>query len=238
MRTSSPLLPALTSISVYVAYLVFQFWSHTYLYGDELNKRSAKLSTVIREKRQRHRERVCTSLHSASFHNHNAPTQLAPSLGPELSSSASATMLIPPRRPFVASESSLSLPNSDETSAVQRTDICSSRSTGMEKSPSLSPGILHLNPQSTVRIVPHGPVPGGIPMAHAMTRESTMDSGITYTEDMMFCSSCERQEPSQEIIVVPTQHSPKEPQLSWFVTILTMILVTGVSLHVLWLNFR
>ncbi|KAJ3512673.1 hypothetical protein NLJ89_g3395 [Agrocybe chaxingu] len=87
---------------IYLAYLLFQLWSHTYLYKDQHNKKSHRLSAVIKEKRIRRKAKnqaipltqsegkVIADL--AGHDNHVLDPPNLPYAGPPLSSTSTATL--------------------------------------------------------------------------------------------------------------------------------------------------
>ncbi|CAA7266985.1 unnamed protein product [Cyclocybe aegerita] len=87
---------------IYLAYLLFQLWSHTYLYKDQHNKKSHRLSAIIKEKRIRRKAKnraipltqtggKVTADH-AGHDNHVLDPPNPPYILPPLSSTSTATL--------------------------------------------------------------------------------------------------------------------------------------------------
>ncbi|KAF8905112.1 Sodium/calcium exchanger protein-domain-containing protein [Gymnopilus junonius] len=183
---------------IYLAYMLFQLWSHTYLYNDQHNKKSNRLSTVLKEQRAIRK--------NCPYTPHRSPQNSAVDLS-RLSTESSS--LDPPRRPFVSSPLSSS---SDVT-------LSSRPGSTSEKDAYSSPGM------TTVRLV--APEMGGVPMSRNSTA-STVNS--------IACSSTVSVESSVASVEEQLPPPPKQPQLSWFLTILLLIVVTGaVAVTVDWL---
>ncbi|KAF8950403.1 hypothetical protein BDZ97DRAFT_1219503 [Flammula alnicola] len=74
---------------IYLAYLLFQLWSHSHLYNDQHNKKSNRLSVALREQR----------MHRKLKHNQSIPLKRTDSQT-DISTRNEAEILGPPRRSF------------------------------------------------------------------------------------------------------------------------------------------
>ncbi|KAF8149896.1 Sodium/calcium exchanger protein-domain-containing protein [Crassisporium funariophilum] len=204
---------------IYVAYLLFQLWSHTHLYGDQHNKKSSRLSSVIREKQARRKRKA------------RPPTLPLGDSQPGRSRATNDPISIPldpPRRPYASpSPSPLSSTFSSESDITLASPVESTHKSGY-----VSPGF------TTVRLVPEAPLMvGRASVAQGMSRNSAFSSA----ESSALSSLDERYELQSPALprtdtADSTLMARKEPELSWVLTILLMVFVTGaVAITVDWL---
>ena len=135
---------SLTLRVVYLAYMLFQLWSHTYLYNDKHNKKSNRLSTVLKEQRAIRK--------NCPYTGQRTP-QCSSTEVNRISSESSSLSLDPPRRPFASSP----------LSSTSDVTLSSRSGSSFEKEPYSPPGI------STVRLVAPAPDMGGVPMRRNST---------------------------------------------------------------------
>ncbi|KAF9524823.1 Sodium/calcium exchanger protein-domain-containing protein [Crepidotus variabilis] len=180
-------------ILIYVAYLIFQLWSHSHLYNDRYNKKSNRLSSIMLKEKQIRK--------NSKSQNVNYLSSL------ELNRSTSADSLIPPQPPYLSSQTSSS-------SEITLTNCSES----MEQ--------LQFPNGSTVRLVQ---VDGAGPWKSSNLSHS--DSGFTNNP-----GSAAFQTPQEESTPEDAIPQPRPPKMSWFLTILLLISVTGaVAVTVDWL---
>ncbi|KAH9481405.1 Vacuolar calcium ion transporter [Psilocybe cubensis] len=182
-----------------VLLFIFQLWSHTYLYNDQHNKKSNRLSAVLRGKRAARMTQYPPNLTQASESHIDVYKQ-----------ANEAFSLDPPRRPYASTP----LSSSSDITMHERVDIHLDH-------------VAHIPPKnSTVRLV-NGPE--GVPMSRKTSYGSSMRSTSSGTSP----SILKEPEPESSVTDIPPQ---KEPQLSWFLTIFLLIIVTGaVAITVDWL---
>ncbi|KDR76277.1 hypothetical protein GALMADRAFT_139997 [Galerina marginata CBS 339.88] len=192
---------AIVLLFIYVAYLLFQLWSHTYLYNDQHDKKSNKLSTVIKEKRA-HRK----------LHDHGNHMKRHESRAEAETIVHEPLPLDPPRRPFVSSP----LSSSSSITLTSRSE------TPSEKAAYFPPGA------STVRLDHEM---GGVPMSRYSAHSSnTVFSSSTSAEQIRTQSN------DAMFKEASLSAEKKKPQMSWFLTIFLLIVVTGaVAVTVDWL---
>jgi Ca2+:H+ antiporter len=217
--------PFSLKFTVYVGYLVFQLWSHTHLYNDQHNKKSNRLSATFREKRTRRKQKHTAaalgmplmqteSLPDLLHHRHQHHGQ---------SQSLDALPLNPPRRPFAASTISSRSSHSDITLSSRTESVTPSR---MEKAPYLNFSSNRLRSGSTSRMVSSELSMGGYPMTRDNNSSGLSSNSTVYNHEgeptLMAVEMDESDLPSANF------GSKKEPQLSWFLTIFLLVVVTGV----------
>lgn len=186
---------------VYLAYLLFQLWSHTYLYNDEHDKKSNRLSAAIRDKR----------FHTTRHHQ-DIPLQRTVSQS-EISFQEGPIANDSLRRPYKISPLSSSVTNATPTAQSGRE---------IAEEPRYPPDTStdHL----TFDL-------GGYPMSRESSFNTSGFSGTTcsnssYTSHDVKASRVEAVtpvEPGPEIL-------KQAPKMSWFLTLFLLIIVTGVCI--------
>ncbi|KAF8199545.1 Sodium/calcium exchanger protein-domain-containing protein [Pholiota molesta] len=186
---------------IYLAYLLFQLWSHTYLYNDEYNQKSNKHSATMRHQRGPHRKAshqaipVKRTLSQADISLEEIPilsSRRRPSTT-SLSTTSDQTMYNKSERPFEKE---------------------------IRRPPSIS--MIHLGCE------------GGYPMS----RGSSLNSSGFSSDGIAFAPcDLEVEQKCSVPLDSPTPEIPKKaPQLSWFLTLFLLIVVTGaVAVTVDWL---
>lgn len=214
----------LTRYLVYIGYLVFQLWSHTHLYNDEHNKKSNRHSSAFREKRTRKKQKHAAAAYAMPLkQTESLPDilhhryQRQPHSQPQTFDAA--LPLSPPRKPFAASTIS-SRSSHSEIALSSR----AGSPPGMEKAPYLSSSSLRSG--STSRVVSSELSMRGYPMVRDNNSSGFSSSSTVYNHEG---------EPTLMDVERPESDSPsadfggkKEPQLSWFLTIFLLVVVTGV----------
>ncbi|KJA22921.1 hypothetical protein HYPSUDRAFT_66669 [Hypholoma sublateritium FD-334 SS-4] len=182
---------------IYLAYLLFQLWSHTYLYNDEHNKKSSRLSDAMRRKPV-----LRTS------HNQDA-MPLKYCFNQSDISLVDLPKNNPPRRPYRVSPLSSSLSDTGITNETSRS------------------------------IMEEPRFPPGTSKRYPMSRESSFNSSGFSSESSGFPFhdyDTLRDESSLADHPSPHETPKKAPQMSWFLTLLLLVLVTGaVAVTVDWL---
>ncbi len=177
---------------VYLAYLLFQLWSHTYLYNDEHNNKSNKLSAAIRRK---------PVLRTTSYDQQDA-IPLKYSFNHSDISLHELSKNIPPRRPYKVSPLSTTLSDTGITS------------------------------EGNASILEEPRFPLGTSKRWPMSRESSFTSSGFSSESSGFpFHDYDTLRNEANLADRPIHEIPKKaPQLSWFLTLLLLVLVTGVLL--------
>ncbi|PPQ67527.1 hypothetical protein CVT25_006068 [Psilocybe cyanescens] len=179
---------------IYLSYLLFQLWSHTYLYNDQHNRKSNRLSAVLRGKRTTRKSQYQLNLSQGSESHVDVYRE-----------ANEAFSLDPPRRPFATTP----LSSSSEVTINDRFDSPSEQSA-------------YIPPRSSTVRLANGA--GGEPMS----RNSSLSSSMLSTSSAAHSIGKE----TEHIV----NRSAKEPQMSWFLTIFLLIIVTGaVAVTVDWL---
>ena len=206
-------------LSVYIAYLLFQLWSHSHFYDDQYDKKSSRLSSVIKEKNASRKERRISMARTESMQSDysKAPderlkersisferTESQPDFGKMVND---PSLLYPPRPPYL-NPSPLS--SSSELTVSIPTDTT-------EK------GVYFRTRPPTLRLASGSSVP--------MLRDSSNRySGYSSAESTLNFIPDERpEERSPTVAEAPSFPMKKQPRLSWTLTVLLLVLVTGVS---------
>ena len=214
---------------VYVAYLLFQLWSHSHLYDDQYDKKSSRLSSVIKEKNAHRKERRISMARTESIQSDFSKvpderlkdrisslerTESQPDVAKTVNDPSGST-LYPPRRPFVTHSP---LSSSSELTVSIPTDTIAEKGVYFQARP------------ATVRLASGS----SIPMVRNSSKRS---SGYSSAESTVSFGLDEKHdhERSPPVVEPPSFPTRKQPQLSWTLTVLLLILVTAVS-SVLWLN--
>lgn len=177
--------------SVYLAYLLFQLWSHTYLYNDEHNKKSSRLSAAMRRK---------PVLRTTNYNQDTMPLKY--NFNQSDISLDEFPKTIPPRRPYRVSPLSSSLSDTGITNEASRS------------------------------IMEEPRFPLGTSKRYPMSRESSFNSSGFSSESSGFpFHDYDTLRNESSLADRPSHEIPKKaPQMSWFLTLLLLVLVTGVSL--------
>ncbi|KAF9485205.1 hypothetical protein BDN70DRAFT_871602 [Pholiota conissans] len=186
---------------IYIAYLLFQLWSHTHLYNDEHNKKSNKHSTTMRQQR---------------LHGKSSQSSLSKRPPSQAEISLEELPVFAQRRSYTASSSGLS-----EQTIYNNSERPFNKE--IRRPPSIS--VIHLGGNDGL---------GGYPMS----RESSFNSSGFSSASTSFVPL----EPESEQKLPSPPNSPgfevkkKVPQMSWFLTLFLLIIVTGaVAVTVDWL---
>ncbi|KAF5327153.1 hypothetical protein D9619_004894 [Psilocybe cf. subviscida] len=217
-------------IFIYVGYLIFQLWSHTHLYNDQHNKKSDRLSASFRDKRTRRKQKhAASALGMPLKQTESLPDLLHHRQQHQSYAQAfdAALPLNPPRRPFAASTISSRSSHSDIVLS-SRTDS----PLGIQRAPYFSTSSLRSG--STSRVVSSEISLGGYSMTRDNNSSGLSNSSTVYNHEgerlMTAVEMSASDVPSADI------GGKKEPQLSWFLTIFLLVVVTGsVAVTVDWL---
>ncbi|RXW21273.1 hypothetical protein EST38_g4586 [Candolleomyces aberdarensis] len=214
-------------VTIYIAYLAFQLWSHTHLYHDKHNPKSSRLPAT----QNISAEKAAAYLSARS----KSTFQSCKNFGDFDSirnSGSNSKKLTPPRRPFVSSiYTNGSRLRHSSTTIVSSPEI-ESRYDPAHKYQQIEtraeiPGTMRLLHSDDGRI-------DGLP--RRMSREETIDvtsspipsptSTVAYTEfgEVERTSASSSGGGDDETIGKPKS---KEPQLSWFLTVLLLLTVTA-----------
>lgn len=210
------------TLPVYIAYLLFQLWSHSHFYDDQYDKKSSRLSSVMKEKHANRKERRISMARTESIQSDfsKLPDERLKDRTTSLEriesqpdftmmvNAPSTSTLYPPRRPFVnpsplssSSELTLSIPSPTDTIVDK--------------------GVYFQTRPVTLRLASGTSVP--------MVRDSSKRySGYSSAESTLNFGPDERPDPERSPTVAEYPNR-KEPQLSWTLTVLLLVLVTAVS---------
>ncbi|KAF9048630.1 Sodium/calcium exchanger protein-domain-containing protein [Panaeolus papilionaceus] len=177
---------------IYIAYLVFQLWSHSHLYEDQRNnKKSNRLTTVIKEQNinRKERARLASSMSRSDSQGDKALYDNCFSLDP-------------PRRPFASS------PCSSSTDLAQQfSDAPAAR--------------------------PYASFP---PDASNAARNTVYRDSVRNRSGTSVAFSQDGYVSDDQVPLRPPHPPTRKPELSWFLTLLLLITVTGtVAIVVDWL---
>jgi Ca2+:H+ antiporter len=213
-------------LPVYIAYLLFQLWSHSHLYDDQYDKKSSRLSSVIKEKNASRKERRISMARTESMQSDfsKAPDE-RPSLKerptsfertesqPEFEKMVNDPGMLypPPRRPFL---------NPSPLSSSSELTLSIPTDTTAEK------GVYFQTRPPTLRLASGSTVP--------MLRDSSNRySGYSSESTVNFIPDEKLEERSPTVVDAPLFPIRKQPQLSWTLTVLLLVLVTAVSSSVM-----
>jgi Ca2+:H+ antiporter len=238
---------------VYIAYLLFQLWSHSHFYDDQYDKKSSRLSSVMKEKNANRRERRISLGRTESMQSDvsrmpderlkdlrdirerrismvrtdsiqsdvsRAPDERFKDRSssfdriesqPDFKTANDPGTLYPPRRPFAAPSP---LSSGSELTLSPIDTIADSK------------GIYFQTRPPALRLASGTSVPLVRETSRRYSGYSSADSTVNFLVD-------DRLEPerSPTIVEAPLLRLPvkKEPQLSWTLTVLLLVLVTAVS---------
>ena len=209
-------------LPVYIAYLLFQLWSHSHLYDDQYDKKSSRLSSVIKEKNASRRERRISMARTESMQSDT--TKAADERPKERPISFERTesqpdfvkmvndpsMLYPPRRPYLN-------PSSFSSSSELTLPIPSPIDTSTEK------GVYFQTRPPTLRLASGSSVPMLRDSSNCYSGYINADSTANFIPDERL------DERSPTVVDFPMNPIKKQPQLSWTLTVLLLVLVTAVS---------
>lgn len=216
-------------LPVYIAYLLFQLYSHSHLYDDQYDKKSSRLSSVIKEKSASRKERRISMARTESFQSDftKVPDERPNFNLKERPTSFERTesqldfvkmvndpgMLYPPldgRRPFLnpspltsSSELTLSIPSPTDATAEK--------------------GVYFQTRRPTLRLATGSSVPMVRDSSNGYSGYSSADSTVNFIPDERL------EERSPTVVDAPLFPIRKQPQLSWTLTVLLLVLVTAVS---------
>lgn len=211
-----PMCPSLTRyLLVYGGYLVFQLWSHSYLYSDVHNRQSpvfaareSKLTRSFHDLPMESRQRDADDfLPNSSFGDNSRSADNATLPHPVRYPVYSSPSLSQSRRPSV-SQFTLSSPDTTNNSRIALNG--------------------HYG-ESTVRLVPPA---GGCPMGRVNSGRSTSSSNT-----MIYTGSQDGSEKIESPIDISqdgevkdhARDTPREPRIGLFLVVLVLVIVTVVS---------
>lgn len=210
-------------LSVYIAYLLFQLWSHSHLYDDQYDKKSSRLSSVIKEKNASRKERRISMARTESIQSDfsKAPDERLKEHPISLERTESQPEFVkmvndpgmlypPPRRPFLnpsplssSSELTLSIPSPTDTIGEK--------------------GVYFQTRPPTLRLASGSSVPMLRDSSNRYSGYSSADSTVNFIPDEKL------DDRSQAVVEAPSFPIKKQPRLSWTLTVLLLVLVTAVS---------
>jgi Ca2+:H+ antiporter len=211
-------------LTVYISYLAFQLWSHTYLYHDKHNPKSSRLPAT----QNISAEKAAAYLSARSKSTFQSCKNFG-DLDSIRSFGRNSKKLTPPRRPFVSSiYTNGSRLRQSSTATVSSPDpehrYDPTHKYQHIEAQSETPGTIRFKHSDDTRI-------DGLP--RRMSREETVDitsspmpsptSTVTYTE----FGEMEQTSTSGDDETIGKPNS-KEPQLSWCLTALSLLIVTAV----------
>ncbi|PPR00789.1 hypothetical protein CVT24_000754 [Panaeolus cyanescens] len=175
---------------IYIAYLVFQLWSHSHLYDDQRNnKKSNRLTTVIKERNTHRKERArlaASLLHSDSQDDGGKITN------------PNSISWDPPRRPFASSPLSSSTDLSQSCSDIPTSQL----------PPSMTRNSIYRD-----------------------YTQSCSTASVAFSQDG-YPSDDQAPLRRDRVNLAPV----RKPELSWFLTLLLLVMVTGtIAIVVDWL---
>ncbi|KAF8806980.1 hypothetical protein BYT27DRAFT_7190690 [Phlegmacium glaucopus] len=206
---------------IYISYLLFQLWSHSHLYDDQYDKKSSRLSSVIKEKNAHRKERRISmgrteSVQSdfskvsderlkdrtASFERTGSQPDFS-----KMVNDPSPSTLYPPRRPFVTPSP---LSSSSDLTLSNATDAIAEK------------GVYFQTRPSTLRLISGT----SVPMVRDPSKRSSVYSNAESTVNFSLDERSDH-ERSPPVVDSPSLPTRKEPQLSWTLTVLLLVLVTA-----------
>ncbi|KAJ2926932.1 hypothetical protein H1R20_g10173, partial [Candolleomyces eurysporus] len=214
-------------VTIYIAYLAFQLWSHTHLYHDKHNPKSSRLPAT----QNISAEKAAAYLSARSKSTFQSCKNFG-DLDSIRNSGSNSKKLTPPRRPFVSSIYTNGSRLRHSSTTIVSSPELESRYDPAHKYQHIEtqaelPGTMRLLHSDDGRI-------DGLP--RRMSREETIDvtsspipsptSTVTYTEfgEMERTSASSGGGGDEETI---GKLKSKEPQLSWFLTVLSLLTVTA-----------
>jgi Ca2+:H+ antiporter len=206
---------------VYIAYLLFQLWSHSHLYDDQYDKKSSRLSSVIKEKNASRKERRISMARTESIQSDfsKAPDERLKERStsferiesqPDFVTMVNDPSMLYPRRPFLN-------PSSLTSSSELTLSIPSPTDTAAEK------GVYFQTRPPTLRLASGSSVPMVRDTSNRYSGYSNADSTVNFIPDERL------EERSPTVVDAPLFPTKKQPHLSWTLTVLLLVLVTAVS---------
>lgn len=187
-------------VKVYVAYLIFQLWSHSHLYSDNHNEKSQRLSVPVLKKRSAPQARTDSTQDTPVMDSYNV-NQSVDNLLPH-------SGLAPPRRPYSTSGAS----SSEQVLAVSNIK---------------GPRPASIDP--TIRLA-HGMGGYNMTRNESTSSEhSSSVSTRIGNEEKYELPEAPEKDSSAHVTGICFQQGPPEPRVSWLLTILLLIIVTIVS---------